>query len=99
MSLSDFPYRIVLNVKKNGDDSHYHYFYWLFQCVGFGGISKTGVIEALKIWYVENDALDESVEKWTVKIDRKWNTIKMKFYFKEKKDAAMFKMIWGGMEE
>jgi hypothetical protein len=99
MSLTDYPYRIVLNISNedNADGRHYK---WLFQTFGYGGTNKVQVQEALKEWYAEgNNKFDTSVENWTVKVTTHWRNIKMKFYFKEKKVAAMFKMIWGGIDE
>lgn len=98
MSLSDFPYRIVITISEQIDDGRHYK--WLFQFSGYGGTNKIAVQEALKSWYNEGNALlDTTNEKWTIKATKKWREVKMKYYFKEKKDAAMFKMIWGGMEE
>lgn len=95
---SDYPYRIVMYIP--GRDENYDSYKWLFENVGYGGNCKTGVKVALNEWYAAgNTQFTTDEELWTVVADKKWHQIKLKFYFKEKSHAALFKLIWSGMEE
>jgi hypothetical protein len=102
LGLGNFPYRVSL---ESSVTNHHHpvlagpreeVVHWCVETIGISDSGNHRVQEYQKQWVDGGNPVGPSDLAWTVK---QINYVRTRYYFRDHRDAVMFKLAWGGQDD